>query len=391
MAVAVERGMGQMYRHSGASRREFVAGALSAGVVSLLGPVLPAWAESKRPLKSIAAEKGILFGSAVGAGPSGSLSGSFSDAGYLDILKKECSVLVPENELKSYVISAQPGTFNFERADRIAHFAKSNGMKLRGHTLLWNRVEYTPKWLLDHVASLTPKAAEQYLRDYIQRVCTHYRSQIHSWDVVNETVDPKSGQLRDTPFTQVLGFDALRISFEAAREYAPGAQLVYNDYMSWEAGNEQHRQGVLKLLEQFKARKVPVDALGVQSHIGNAGRIQDTQNPQWRSFLDEVVAMGYKLLITELDVNDKDLPTDPATRDAQVAAAAKGYLDLMLSYEQLDQVLCWGMVDKLSWLQNFSKRSDKTPQRPTPYDDNYRPKPLREAIAAAFESAPKRT
>jgi endo-1,4-beta-xylanase len=53
--------------------------------------------------------------------------------------------------------------------------------------------------------------------------------------------------------------------------------------------------------------------------------------------------------------------------------------------------LCWGMVDKFSWLQNFSKRADETPQRPTPYDDNYRPKPLRDAIAAAFESAPKRT
>lgn len=380
-----------MHKHSGASRREFVAGALGIGAISMFGTVLPAWARGERPLKSIAAEKGILFGSSVGAGPAGTLSGSFSDAGYLDILKKECAVLVPENELKSYVIATQQGAYNFERADRIAQFAKSNGIKMRGHTLLWNRVEYTPKWLLDHVAALTPKAAEQYLRDYIQRVCTHYGTQIYSWDVVNETVDPKSGQLRDTPFTKVLGFDALRIAFEAAREHAPRAQLVYNDYMSWEAGNEQHRHGVLKLLEQLKARKVPVDALGVQSHIGNDGRIQDAQTRQWRAFLDEAVAMGYKLLITELDVNDKDLPGETATRDAQVASAAKGYLDVMLSYQQLDQVLCWGMVDKFSWLQNFSKRSDATPQRPTPYDDNYRAKPLRQAIAAAFEAAPKRT
>jgi endo-1,4-beta-xylanase len=380
-----------MHKHSGASRREFVAGALSASALSILGPVLPACAEGQRPLKSIAADKGILFGSSVGAGQPGTLSASFSDGGYLDILKKECAVLVPENELKSYVIAAKPGTYNFEPADRIAQFAKSNGIKMRGHTLLWNRVEYTPKWLLEHVGSLSAPAAEKFLRDYIQRVCSHYGTQIHSWDVVNETVDPKSGQLRDTPFNKVLGFDALRIAFEAAREHAPRAQLVYNDYMSWEAGNEQHRDGVLKLLEQFKAKKVPVDALGVQSHIGNDGRIQDTQNKQWRAFLDAVVAMGYKLLITEFDVNDKDLPGDTATRDAQVAAAAKGYLDLMLSYRQLDQVLCWGMVDKFSWLQNFSKRTDKTPQRPTPYDDNYRPKPLREAIAAAFESSPKRT
>jgi len=375
----------------GTSRREFVAGALGASVAAALGPASPAWAESPRALKSIAADKGILFGSSVGAGRAGTLSGSFNDAGYLDILKKECSVLVPENELKSYVLASEPGKYSFERADRIAQFARSNGIKLRGHTLLWNRVEYTPKWLLEHVAGLSAPAAEKFLREYIQRVCSHYGAQIMSWDVVNETIDPKSGQVRDTSFTKVLGFDALRIAFEAAREHAPRAQLVYNDYMSWESGNEQHCAGVLRLLEQFKTRKVSVDALGVQSHIGNAGRIQDVQHKQWRSFIDAVVGMGYKLLITEFDVNDKDLPGDPATRDAQVAAAARGYLDLMLSYEQLDQVLCWGMVDKFSWLQNFSPRSDKTPQRPNPYDDNYRPKPLREALAAAFESAPKRT
>jgi endo-1,4-beta-xylanase len=380
-----------MQKHGGASRREFVAGALGASVVSMVSPGLPAWgAGAQRSLKAVAAEKGVLFGSSVGAGKPGTLSGSFSDEGYLDILKRECAVLVPENELKSYVVAAEPGKYDFERGDRIAQFAKSNDIKMRGHTLLWNRVEYTPKWLLDHVGALSAPAAEQFLRDYVQRVSTHYGTQIYSWDVVNETVDPKSGQLRDTPFNKVLGFDALRIAFEAARAHAPRAQLVYNDYMSWEAGNEQHRNGVLKLLEQFKAKKVPVDALGVQSHIGNVGGVQDTQNQQWRAFLDEVVAMGYKLLITEFDVNDKDLAGDPATRDAQVAAAAKGYLDLMLSYKQLDQVLCWGMVDKFSWLQNFSKRADKTPQRSTPYDDNYRPKPLREAIAAAFESAPKR-
>src|SRR5688572_27768991 len=247
-----------MRKHSGASRREFVAGALGTSAVSMLGQMLPAWADSKRPLKTLAAEKGILFGSSVGAGEPGTLAGSFADTGYRDILKKECAVLVPENELKSYVIAAQPGTYNFEPANRIAQFAKSNDIKLRGHTLLWNRVEYTPKWMLEHVAKLSAPAAEQFLRDYIQRVCTHYGTQIFSWDVVNETVDPKNGQLRDTPFTKVLGFDALRIAFEAARQHAPKAQLVYNDYMSWESGNEQHRSGVLKLLEQFKAKKVPV-------------------------------------------------------------------------------------------------------------------------------------
>jgi endo-1,4-beta-xylanase len=41
-------------------------------------------------------------------------------------------------------------------------------------------------------------------------------------------------------------------------------------------------------------------------------------------------------------------------------------------------------------LQNYSPRADKKPQRPNPYDDAYKPKRMREAIAAAFAGAPKR-
>ena len=368
------------------SRREFVGGLL-AGALGASVPLQLAVADSSPSIKTLAAAKGLLFGSCVGAVK----NGSFADPRYIDILKKECSVLVPENELKSYTISPERGQYNFEPGDRIAAFAKTNGMKLRGHTLLWNRPEFMPKWLRDSFGTLSAKEAEAYLRDYIKRVCTHYGDQIHSWDVVNETIDPKTGQVRDTPFTHVLGFDTLRIVYEAAREYAPHAQLVYNDYMSWEVGQaETHRAGVLRLLERLRSSKVPVDALGIQSHLGNDGNIHAAQRKEWKAFVDGVVGMGYRLLITELDVNDKDLPAELTTRDAEVAAVARDYLDFMLSYRQLDQVLCWGMVDSLSWLQNYSPRADKEPQRPNPYDKDYQPKPMREAIAAAFAAAPKR-
>jgi endo-1,4-beta-xylanase len=366
-----------MKRRIGPSRREFLTAAGAA-----LMAAFPARSADQRSLKSLAAEKGIVFGSAVG-------NGSFADARYIEILQRECAVLVPENELKSYVIASRQATENFAPADRIADFAKANGMRLRGHTLLWNRAEFTPKWLGQWLATQSAKPAERYLRDYIRSVCSRY-PQIHSWDVVNETIDPKTGEVRDAPFTQVLQFDVLRIAFEAARESAPRAQLVYNDYMSWEAGNETHRAGVLKLLERFKRERVPVDALGIQGHIGNDGHIHKPQLRQWRAFIDDVVGMGYALLVTEFDVNDKDLPAEVKSRDAQIASAARDFLDVMLSYEQLDQLLCWGMVDKYSWLQGFSPRADGLPQRPTPYDATFQPKLLRHAIAAAFESAPVR-
>jgi endo-1,4-beta-xylanase len=80
-------------------------------------------------------------------------------------------------------------------------------------------------------------------------------------------------------------------------------------------------------------------------------------------------------------------PTDIAVRDRMVADYARAYLDLMFSYPQLRDVLCWGMVDRYSWLNGFDPRKDGTRKRGTPYDVDFRPKPLRQAIADAFAGA----
>src|SRR5207302_6418605 len=127
---------------------------------------------------------------------------------------------------------------------------------------------------------------------------------------------PETGAIRDTNVTPALGGEAcLDSMFHTARAEAPHALLVYNDYMSWErTGEDQtHATGVLKLLEGFRKRGTPVDALGVQSHIRLlktspvAEIVRESEGP-WRRFLDEVVGMGYKLLITEFDVNDHAAP-----------------------------------------------------------------------------------
>lgn len=348
-------------------------------------------------LRDLAQAKGLYFGSAVGAGPKGALTGSFEDPKYREILARECGVLVPENELKWYVVRAKGAeVFDFERADRIADFAKANGQALRGHTLLWHHPQWFPAWTKTYDLGPRPaEAAGKLVSDYIRAACERYPQMI-SWDVVNETVDPKDGSIRDTFLSDAMGKEpVLDLAYHTAREAAPKARLVYNDYMSWEVGQETHRAGVLKLLEGFRKRGTPVDALGVQSHIGaeNADTFTGfgkADEKAWRVFLDEVTGMGYDLLITEFDVHDKGLPEEVAARDAAVAAYGKAYLDLMLSYRQTRELLAWGMVDKYSWLQSQWIRQDKRAKRPTLYDDDYQPKPLREAVAAALRAAPAR-
>ncbi len=101
--------------------------------------------------------------------------------------------------------------------------------------------------------------------------------------------------------------------------------------------------------------------------------------------------MGLDLLVTEFDINDRSFPADPALRDRASADYARAYLDLTLSFPQVQDVLAWGMVDRFSWLNGRTPRPDGLPRRPCPYDRDYRPKPMREAIAAAFRGAPPRS
>src|SRR5205085_7590383 len=178
-----------------------------------------------------------------------------------------------------------------------------------------------------------------------------------------------AGEMRDPNVTRALGTERfLDLMFHTARAEAPRAQLVYNDYMSWERNSEDetHMRGVLKLLDGFRKRGTPVDALGVQSHIRLlkpltvAEIVRESEGP-WRRFLDEVTAMGYKLVVTEFDVNDHAAPSDIAVRDRMVADYAKAYLDVMLSYPQLGDVLCWGMTDRYRWMDGLDIRADKLP------------------------------
>lgn len=325
------------------------------------------------------------------------LSAGFDDPQLRALFIAQCGILVPENELKWYTLRPNAKTFDFSRADLLMAFADQYRLAVRGHTLLWNRTRWSPEWLAKYNFGANPaKEAERLLTEHIKTVCRRYGDRIFSYDVVNETIAPATGEYEDAPFTKVLGPEVVDLAFHLAREAAPKAQLVYNDYMSWGTKDAAHRAGVLKLLERLKKNNVPVDALGIQAHIGSdgmgtaTGPLGDADLAEWRKFLDAVAAMGLDLVITEFDVNDRSVSGTPAERDRAVADYAKAYLDIVLSYPQTRYVMAWGISDKYSWLQASSPRVDGLPKRVLPYDDKFQPKPLRTAMAQAFAAAPLR-
>lgn len=378
------------------TRRATLAAAVAAATApgAAAAPAGAAGPAPAEPLDSLARRKGLRYGSAVG----GRRGAALPEPEYLALVARECGVVVHENALKWQALRPSERDFRFDEADALARWARDQGLGLRGHTLLWHAPRWLPEWLNRHDFGATPGLeAERLLATHIARVCTRYGRQIDSYDVVNESVDPDTGALRDNVLAPHLGpLGQVERAFHLAREHAPHAQLVYNDYMGWGRHSARHRAGVLQLLQQLRSRGVPVQALGLQSHLASAegGRFitpGSEDERDWRRFLDEVTGMGLDLLITELDVNDRHLDPDPARRDAQAAALLRGYLDLTLSYRQLQVVMSWGLADHHSWMRSWWPRDDGLPKRPAPYDDQLRPKPLRDAIAAALAAAPVRT
>jgi endo-1,4-beta-xylanase len=371
------------------SRRETLASMAAMASALTAGPALGHITKASG-LNATAKPKGMRFGSAVSAG--GPQSGSHRNTNYAALLKRDCGILVAENEMKWQALRPGPTMFNFAPFDGIVDFAEMNNMAVRGHTLMWHRPQWQPAWLESYDFGANPATeAARLLTTHIKTVTDRYRGKILSYDVVNETVMEDS-TLAQTAISRAIGGTEtlVDLAFHTAREQLPDAELVYNDYMSWEPGNEKHRAGVLKLLEGFRKRNAPVDALGVQSHIridtyDPATRTGPKQESEWRKFLDEVTAMGYHLLMTEFDVNDQALPADISIRDQSVAAYAKAYLDLMFSYTQLKDVLAWGLCDDYSWLQGFQPlRTDGQAKRPCPYDGVFKAKPLYSELDWAF-------
>ena len=109
-----------------------------------------------------------------------------------------------------------------------------------------------------------------------------------------------------------------------------------------------------------------------------------------QNFLADVSKMKLKILITEMDVRDKLLPADAATRDGLIANDYKRYLTNLLANPSVIAVLTWGLADKYTWLKKFDARTDGQVPRPLPFDEQLDPTLSFVAIAEAFRNAPYR-
>src|SRR4029077_14516764 len=100
-------------------------------------------------------------------------------------------------------------------------------------------------------------------------------------------------------------------AFHAAREADNKALLALNepaveyDY----PGSRQRRRLLLDVIDGFKRRNTPIDAIGIQSHLATGGSAH-LDDRSLADFLKEVSDRGLRILVTELDVTKR--PQSPS-------------------------------------------------------------------------------
>jgi endo-1,4-beta-xylanase len=375
------------------TRREFIANASKAGAAIAADGALraPLIAESipasfrdvagRRSLNAHAHRHGLVFGSAVVN------RNVQNDADFAELIAEQCGIVVPSNELKWVALRPAPDQYDFTRPDFLLGFAKSHGMLMRGHNLCWH--ESVPAWIREPENSAK---ARQLFVDHITTVCKHYAGQLHSWDVVNEAILPADGLpggMRKSFWLEQVGPDYIELAFRTARAADPHAKLAYNDYgVEFERDEDaERRRLILELLRDLKKRDVPIDAVGIQSHVKAAQPYGFGKG--LTDYMESIRQMGLEIYLTELDVNEDDIQSDDqAQRDATIAQTYRDYLRVALANGAVKQVLTWDLSDRFTWLNGgptHHRKQPNRPQRSLPFDRDYRPKQAFFAMRDSFD------
>jgi endo-1,4-beta-xylanase len=329
---------------------------------------------------------------------------SGADATSRNTVIRHFNTITAENVMKTEPLNPEPGVYDFAPADAFVAFGEEHGMFIVGHTLVWHN--QTPDWFFRDEAGNpnTREAQIERMRSHIARVAGRYAGRVHAWDVVNEVID-NDGSYRPTTWVNSIGSgdELVKLAFRFASEYAPDAELYYNDFNAW---RPTKRDGIVRMVRMLQQEGIRIDGIGIQGHWG----LNYPRTEYIEAAIDSFAALGVKVMITELDVD-----VLPLTREGQIIGTAmshpqfqleefREYLDpyaeglpaevqqqladryaelFRIFYrkrDRIDRVTLWGVHDGMSWKNDY----------PVPGRTNYpllfardgQPKPAFDAVLA---------
>lgn len=308
---------------------------------------------------------------------------NISNPEQIAIIKKDFNSITAENDMKPQPTEPAYGQFNWENADKIANFCRSNGIKLRGHCLMWHA--QIGEWMYkDEKGDLVSKEKLfQNMKHHITAIVERYKDVIYAWDVVNEAISDGGWQggrrgmgehpspYRNSPLYQIAGDEFIKKAFIYAREADPNVLLFYNDY---NAADPEKRDRIYNMVKSMKEEGVPIDGIGMQGHYNVYGPSMEDVD----AALTKYSTIVKHIHITELDIRANqemggqlNFSRDggnisQVVKTLQEDQYARLFKVLRKHKDVVDNVTFWNLSDRDSWLgaRNY----------PLPYDENYKAK-----------------
>lgn len=210
---------------------------------------------------------------------------------------------------------------NFDSCKESLDFCKENGIRMRGHTLVWHN--QTPAWFFKkgydekkgYVSKqVMAKRMENYIRQVLEYCQKNYPGVVYCWDVVNECVDDvgsgssasSDGWACRTTFNgddnywyATMGTNYVYKAFEYARKYAADdVKLFYNDYNVF---MPVKRDNIIALANKLKEDKL-IDGIGLQPTVNlyYPSELKGENEDSFETCLKEYAKLGLEIQITEL-------------------------------------------------------------------------------------------
>lgn len=275
----------------------------------------------------------------------------------------------------------QPGVFDFSGPDTAMAQATANGLRVRGHPLVWGRLAL-PAW----VNALTdPAAMRAAMRTHIETLVGRYAGRVAQWDVVNEplTFFGNTGTtdgLEDYVFHRLLGPGYIEEALRIAHAADPQAKLFVNEILAFAPGPKQDR--FFRLVQDLLAAGAPLHGVGFQGHITPpyAPTFRPTR-AEMQATIARFAALGLAVEVTEIDVS-VPAPRTPCS----LAEQGETYRDVAsacLAVPACSGLTVWGIGDAYSWIESVLGYDGA----PLPYDEQWQPKPAYRGLARALFDA----
>ncbi len=293
--------------------------------------------------------------------------------------------VTPENELKMGALfkNSEIGEYDFSHADSIVNSALSRNIRVRGHALVWGKLSGVFKrpdldhYLKDFPIEERSNALWNLMRNYITTLLKHYKGKIYVWDVVNEPLDfRKAGELEKNVYYRYLGENYIARIFRLAHSIDPDVKLYLNEQLN--SYDDKRSEAFYNLVRKLKDDNVPINGVGIQSHI-----IYMLPNlDEFESYLQKFTALGLEAEITELDARLILFRKNPDPYKAQ-GEFYGSLLRICINNPFCRGITFWGFTDNHCWFDNliwFTK-----PNEPYLFDKDMNPKPAFEELYRSFQ------